>query len=224
LKKLIKKFFRLKSVDNFLREFLIPNLIFYYLFFVEKTSKKIIINQKYLDEIIEFNYTFSIWHGRQLLAVLHHKNKGIKVLVSPSRDGNAQDAFLKKCGFGSIRGSSDKNPVKSILKLIRTAKKEKCNFAFAVDGPKGPVYKVKPGIISFAKKTNYKIIPITTEIKYKLTFKSWDKTIFPLPFNKIFIIYNKHIEVNNNDNIKEKLLEVQYKMDELNLLCKKVLK
>ncbi|MBP7654695.1 lysophospholipid acyltransferase family protein [Candidatus Dependentiae bacterium] len=213
-KRIIANFLRKPLIDNFLRNSLIPNLVYFYLNFVHKTSKIKIINGSYYSDLIKNNdkIVFAIWHGRQFSALYIHKNQGITVLVSPSRDGNVQSSFLKKFGFKTIRGSSDKNPVKSLIKMIKTAKTEKCHFAFAVDGPKGPVYKVKQGITGFAAKTGYKILPITSSSKFKFFLKTWDKCLIPLPFNKITIMYGQPVSVSENCDIDTETNLIEKKM------------
>ncbi|HON57094.1 MAG TPA: DUF374 domain-containing protein, partial [bacterium] len=124
--KLISSFFRIPVIDNFIRLKLIPYFIWLYLHIVHKTSKVIYFNKKYYDDLANENirHTFAVWHGRQFTSLYLHRNKGIIVLVSPSRDGNVQAAFLELFGFGVVRGSSDKQPVKSLLELIRISKKK----------------------------------------------------------------------------------------------------
>jgi len=211
----------------FLREKLTPNLIFIYLHIIHFFSKIVEINaESYLQfEQTQQSFVFSVWHGRQFSPMFKHKKKNIAVLVSPSRDGNVQAAFLHKFGYQTIRGSSDKQPVKSLIKMIKLAKQTKCLFTFAVDGPRGPVFKVKPGIISFAAKTGYPIIPVTTDATFKITIKTWDKCIIPLPFSKIVIVYGSPIYVRDEKEDTTQYLEIlQTEMEKINSLADEYLK
>ncbi len=126
IKELISKFFHQPIIDNFIRRLLIPNIIFLYLHFVHKTSKIIRINSENYEKLKIGNkkLVFGCWHGQQFSSLYFHRNNNIVVLVSPSRDGDVQDAFLKKFGYLTIRGSSNKQPVKSIIAMIRAAKKD----------------------------------------------------------------------------------------------------
>ena len=88
-------------------------------------------------------------------------------------------------GYQTIRGSSSRKAVSGLLaamKHVRAGNK----FSIAIDGPKGPIYEVKDGIIAISKKTNTKIVPIVTTPKRFYTFeKAWNKARFPYPFNSI---------------------------------------
>ncbi|HPG32134.1 MAG TPA: lysophospholipid acyltransferase family protein [bacterium] len=211
IKKSISQYFKNSFFDKLIRNKLLPSIICVYLHFVHKTSKVKIIGKDYYSELKSQNenVVFSVWHGRQFSALYIHKNKGITVLVSPSRDGNVQAGFLNKFGFKTIRGSSDRNPVKSLISMIKTARKEKCDFAFAVDGPTGPIYKVKQGVTGFALKTGYKILPIVSTAKFKLILKTWDKCLIPLPFNSIKIKYGTPISITENCNIESETLKLE---------------
>ena len=191
-------------------------IIFLYLHFVHKTSKIEILNKEYFLELKskKENIVFSVWHGRQFSTLYIHRNQGITVLVSPSRDGNVQAGFLNRFGFKSIRGSSDRSPVKSLISMIKTARTEKCDFAFAVDGPTGPIYKVKQGVVGFALKTGYKILPIVSTAKYKFFLKTWDKCLIPLPFNAIKIKYGNPISISENCNVESETLKLEQIMIE----------
>ena len=54
--------------------------------------------------------------------------------------------------------------------------------AFTVDGPRGPRYEVKPGIITLAQVTGRALIPASYHLSAKITVKSWDRFQIPLPF------------------------------------------
>lgn len=216
-KRTISDFFRKPAVEFLLRKILVPNFIYLYLHLIHKTSIIRIIDRKYYDELKKNNekFVYGCWHGQQFSSLYHHRNNNITVMVSPSRDGDVQHAFLKKFGYSTIRGSSNKNPLKAIISMIKTAKSSGSNFAFAVDGPRGPLHKVKSGIVFFAQKTNYKILPIVCGAKIKFTLKTWDRCIIPLPFNFIYIKYGEPITVSENDDIDEITLRFESRMIEM---------
>ena len=61
----------------------------------------------------------------------------------------------------------------------------------AVDGPTGPIYKVKPGALFMAKKTNAMIIPLAFSADPCIILKAWDRYLLPVPFAKAVLIYGK---------------------------------
>ncbi len=133
-------------------------------------------------------YTF--WHGRQFLLVKYMSGKNIVIMSSTSRDGILQANILQKFGYEIVPGSSAKSPVRA---LIGSMKKMRKGFdsAIAVDGPTGPIYKVKPGALYIAKKMNAAIIPLTFSANPATILKSWDKYLLPQPFARAAIVFGK---------------------------------
>jgi lysophospholipid acyltransferase (LPLAT)-like uncharacterized protein len=61
-------------------------------------------------------------------------------------------------------------------------------FTIAVDGPRGPLYKVKEGITHLSEKTRAPIVPVKAHPKTAYIFrKSWSRTALPLPFSRVDI-------------------------------------
>ncbi len=90
-------------------------------------------------------------------------------------------------GGQTVRGSSTREGIRA-LKGIITLKKQGYRPNMAVDGPKGPVYKVKPGVFQISRLTDLPIIPLSFHASKTYLFKkSWNQTRLPLPFSKITI-------------------------------------
>jgi lysophospholipid acyltransferase (LPLAT)-like uncharacterized protein len=151
---------------------------------------------------------FAFWHGRQFLLFHSFRNSGIVIPASVSRDGEIQTNILKRFGFEVVRGSSKRNGDRALLGLIEGLRKGK-DIAIGVDGPRGPVHEVKPGITYLAGKLNKPIIPGTTSAKrYWIFDKIWDRLLLPLPFTRGVILYGAPIVVNG---ISEEELETKRK-------------
>lgn len=131
-------------------------------------------------------YLFAFWHGKQLLPILelkHHSSKRA-VLVSASRDGELLASWLKNLGYEIVRGSSRRQNVSALAGMMRKLK-EKCSLGFGIDGPIGPIYKVKPGMTHMAQKFKIPIIPVGSAFSHKWVIeKAWDKYEIPKPFSK----------------------------------------
>lgn len=129
-------------------------------------------------------YLFAFWHGKQLLPVLqlvYHKTPKVG-LVSPSRDGNLLEVWLKKLNYDIVRGSSRDGNVRSLAAMLQKLR-EGFSIGFGVDGPIGPIYKVKPGITYMAQKCNIPIVPLGSAFSNKWIFeKAWDRYQIPKPF------------------------------------------
>lgn len=150
------------------------------------------------------NLIYAFWHGRQFLLFHNHRNTGIVIPASESRDGDIQAGVLLHFGFDVVRGSSKRKGDRALLGLVDGLRKGK-DIALAVDGPRGPIYEVKQGITYLAGKLNKPIVPVSTSAKrFWILEKIWDKYMLPVPFTRGVIVYGEPIVVRG---IQEEELE-----------------
>ena len=65
----------------------------------------------------------------------------------------------------------------------------------AVDGPKGPLYEVKPGVFELSRLANALIVPTGVAASKAHVFKkSWNKAILPWPFTRLVIYFDEPLE------------------------------
>lgn len=138
---------------------------------------------------------FAFWHSRILMLSYLYQGWGAAILVSKSKDGEITAQILQRQGHETIRGSTSRHGVKALSMLIKALKKEIRLGVVVPDGPRGPRFKVQPGVISLAQKTGYPIVPISYSAKRLKVFASWDRFVLPYPFNEARIIYGTPISV-----------------------------
>lgn len=89
------------------------------------------------------------------------------------------------------------------------------NSAVAVDGPKGPAFQVKPGIVAIAQKTNAVIVPVGSAYSNYISFKkAWDKATLPLPFAKAVMHAGEPIEIKKDMLVEDGCELVRQKIEE----------
>lgn len=131
---------------------------------------------------------FAHWHGDELAVIATVPRYRIATMTSTSSDGSLVDFVIKKLGGTTSRGSSTRGGVRALVGLIKTIRSGEYCGSMAVDGPKGPIYKVKPGVFELSTKTNADIVPTGVAISNPFIFKkSWNKAALPLPFSKVVI-------------------------------------
>ena len=130
------------------------------------------------------------WHDRIVLGTKLLRDKRAIVITSQSFDGEYIARFVKRLGFGTIRGSSSRGGVRAMVTTIRAARSG-FPIVFMVDGPRGPRYKVKPGPVVLAKQTGNPILAVSIEPKRYWTLKSWDKMQIPRPFSTALVSYGR---------------------------------
>ncbi|MBN1841185.1 MAG: lysophospholipid acyltransferase family protein [Deltaproteobacteria bacterium] len=140
-------------------------------------------------------FILAFWHSRILMISHIFKGWGGVALVSRSEDGEIIAQILHRQGQETIRGSTSRNAVRALARLIKVLKEEIRPGAMIPDGPRGPRFKVQPGVIALAQKTGYPIVPVSYSAKRLKVFASWDRFILPYPFNKSRVIYGTSIYV-----------------------------
>jgi lysophospholipid acyltransferase (LPLAT)-like uncharacterized protein len=198
----------------------LADIIFYLLVvIIGKTITFEVENIENYEKIIEADkipiYTF--WHNNIFLGTYYFKYRQIIVMSSQSFDGEYIARFIKRLGYGTIRGSSTRGGVGALIEMMKMMKR---GFAcgFAIDGPKGPKYIAKSGVCLLAKKTGNPIMPFVVTTQKHWEINSWDKLQIPKPFSRALVKIGKPIYVKpdaNDNDIENKRLELQKKLDEL---------
>ena len=115
----------------------------------------------------EPNFLIAFFHQDELCLIDYFRYRNIFAMVSISKDGMIMANALSFLGFRTIRGSSSKKAVSALIGAVKAVMRGE-SMAFAVDGPRGPIFKVKEGICSVSKKTNTPIIPLQAQRIYHL--------------------------------------------------------
>jgi len=163
---------------------------------------------------------FSSWHGRSWIPAYFLRGLGIYALTSMSRDGSYMTEVLERLGWKTVRGSSSRGGSRSLLALYKKLKKGE-STALTPDGPTGPIYEVKPGIIFLQQKAGSLIVPMGVDAVWKKNFNSWDDYLLPLPFSKASLVFGSPFSFNEEDMeekkdiLKRKMLKVNKRASQI---------
>ncbi len=137
------------------------------------------------------NFIYACFHQDDLASIPFFSYKNICVLISNSKDGQILASVIEYLGYQTIRGSSHRGGVAGLLAGMRKVM-EGHKLSIAVDGPRGPIYKVKDGITTISDKVKRPIVPLRTYPVRRFIFKkSWNKAALPMPFTKIVLKIGK---------------------------------
>jgi lysophospholipid acyltransferase (LPLAT)-like uncharacterized protein len=130
------------------------------------------------------------WHNR-LFVMPHLLNRHFpqrpgSALTSASKDGEILAAFLQRFHIRPVRGSSSRRGAIAMLEMKRLIA-EGYDVAITPDGPRGPRYRLNPGVITLAQKTAARVMPIRIEYSRYWQLKSWDAFQIPKPFARVDI-------------------------------------
>ena len=102
-------------------------------------------------------------------------------LTSASKDGEILAAFLARFGIGAVRGSSSRRGVAAMIGMKRAAEAG-YDIAITPDGPRGPRYRLNPGVLTLAQKAGIQVLPIAVSYSRYWELNSWDAFQIPKPF------------------------------------------
>jgi lysophospholipid acyltransferase (LPLAT)-like uncharacterized protein len=168
---------------------------------------------------------FAFWHSRLFYPVYYYaktvKKRKVSILVSMSRDGDYGAAFVQKLKQDVVRGSTRKGGPQAIRKLAGRAAAGN-NLAITPDGPKGPAFKVKEGVIKLAQLTGARIIPVSYQATRRKKLKSWDGFMVVKPFGKVHMAFAEPIQI-PRETASNKAEEYRRKLEntllELDRIC-----
>lgn len=133
------------------------------------------------------SFILSHWHGDELVLLQLIPSYRIATIVSTSKDGEMMNTLVGWMQGKTSRGSSTRGAVSALKGLIRLVR-EGYNCSFAVDGPKGPIYQVKPGVFEISRALDLPIYWSGVACDRAFHFpKSWNKTYLPKPFARIYV-------------------------------------
>ena len=156
---------------------------------------------------------YVMWHHDQFCVYGVPDRENTNILISNSSDGDLVAYSCEGLGFKIIRGSSGRQgAVESTFKMIESLEKGEC-IAIMVDGPHGPLHKVKNGAIRLAKMSGAPIVPMGWYCKQWnfITLPSWDNMSMPIGHNNIVNLYGEPIYV-PKDFPQERESEIRQKI------------
>jgi len=199
--------------------YIIPIIAYFFIRVIFFTYKK-----KYHLPSKDFNLenkqvVISIWHNELLLQpfLYNYLKKEFKVscMISEHFDGEVLTKFLNFFGFETIRGSSSRGGAKVLIQAIRKIR-DGYDIAITPDGPRGPAFEIKNGIIAMAQKTDTDIICFRYKASNYWQLKSWDKFIIPKPFSTIdFYVSDSFSLADLNIKNAKEILNKKMKIDDL---------
>ena len=132
------------------------------------------------------------WHGDELSLLKLTPVYRVATITSTSKDGEIMNTALRLFGIKTARGSSTRGGSSALRGLVRILKNERRNSSLAVDGPKGPLHKAKPGIFEISRLLQAPIYPAGVSCDRAWRFpKSWNQAYLPKPFARLIVFWGE---------------------------------
>jgi lysophospholipid acyltransferase (LPLAT)-like uncharacterized protein len=137
------------------------------------------------------------WHQQFFSAIRYFRNYKAynpALMISQSMDGDIIAGIAKRSGWFPVRGSSSKAGKESLREMIDRLKMTGL-AGHIMDGPKGPIGKVKAGAVQLALSADAVIVPFYIKADRAWYFKSWDRFFIPKPFARVRLTYGQIIQL-----------------------------
>lgn len=126
----------------------------------------------------------AFWHNRQIgFLRLAPLLRPVSVLVSQHGDGEIITRIMARFGIGAVRGSSTRGGTTALRKMVAATRET--HMAVTPDGPVGPRYVVKDGIIALAALSGQPVFWVSWSSDRVWVFNSWDRFMLPKPFARL---------------------------------------
>lgn len=133
-----------------------------------------------------------LWHQEVFTVAYAFRGFYGHTLASTGNFGRIITRMLELCNFTVFRGGSSRGGARRrrvLVDMIRHMQREpRVVYGITVDGSAGPPYVMKSGGPAIGRACRAPLFVVRTWYQRRLTFPSWDRTGFPLPFNRIEMV------------------------------------
>lgn len=167
-----------------------------FLHMLARTWRVRVVNGEHVRDLREagHSFIFTLWHGQLLPLLWHHREEGVRVLISEHRDGELVARAAQSLGYGLIRGSSTRGAERALISLVRELQ-EGHEVAITPDGPRGPAATFASGALVAAQRSDSFILPVAASADRAWRLRSWDRFMIPKPFARVTVAYGAPAKV-----------------------------
>jgi lysophospholipid acyltransferase (LPLAT)-like uncharacterized protein len=166
---------------------------------------------------------FGFWHNTQVFLSYHHRHEPtINIMVSQSKDGEYIARVMDWMGMRAIRGSSSRGGLRAFVDIMQRAEAGE-QIGFTPDGPRGPAHSVQDGIVVAAKRSGLPIVPLHTLSRRRMTFKTWDQFMVPLPFSHMIVSHGRPFRLTESDSDDVAKEKVKAFLEKNQMVCEEAL-
>ena len=131
------------------------------------------------------------WHQHHVLCstlIRQWVARGFKAcfLVSGSVDGEVPERIARSWGAEVIRGSANQSGALA-LRDMQGMMKRGYSIVTTADGPRGPKYVIKPGVVVMARIGGVPVLPIACAAEHAWYLDRWDHFMIPRPFSRVVL-------------------------------------
>jgi len=156
------------------------------------------------------------WHSHLPWLCVQHGERRRWLMVSPAPYMLPIARWCKWCGLRLVQGASGQQGREAAAQLDPCLRRGESVF-IAVDGPAGPVFKVKRGCVDIARTAGVPIIPVSYSLRRgRQNRKRWDRQLMPALFDDIHVRFGEPLFINSSEDIGPATVRVAAALNQLN--------
>lgn len=139
------------------------------------------------------------WHQHHILCsslIKRWIGRGFRAcfLVSGSVDGEVPERIARGWGAEVIRGSANESGALA-LRDMQQMMRRGYSIVTTADGPRGPKYEIKPGVVVMARIGGVPVLPMACAAERAWYLDRWDDFMIPKPFSRVVLAVGEPVEV-----------------------------
>lgn len=151
---------------------------------------------------------FALWHRDLPLMIVLLGLRRPWLLLSPAPNLRPVRWVMTWLGHRWVLGASGARGREAMDELLQQRAPDEDGW-LAVDGPAGPAFRVKPGVVWMARATGLPIVPVGYTARRDLPVKSrWDRMRFHLPLERFTLVYGEPVAVDDDESDETVLARV----------------
>ncbi len=164
-------------------------------------------------------FVLAVPHTSLLITASLFRWTGLVTMASRSRDGELIADVLRRLGINAVRGSSSREGAAALhamcrLSGVRREQDVPRLLGLTVDGPRGPAWEVKPGVVALAEHTGLPLVPMVARGP-GFRARSWDRLQIPYPFARCVARFGTALPAPRRDDREGVRRELQRSLHEL---------
>ncbi len=160
-----------------------------------------VIGQDIIDEISNDGRAYApcFWHKHVLVGNLMIREWMTRkfracFVVSASVDGDVPARIAKAWGAEVIRGSANRTGT-LVLRDLHRKMQQGVSVVTTPDGPTGPAYRFKSGIVLMAKIAGAPLVPVACAADRAWYLHRWDEFMIPKPFARLVLAVGHPVKI-----------------------------
>jgi lysophospholipid acyltransferase (LPLAT)-like uncharacterized protein len=155
------------------------------------------------------------WHSHLPWLCVQHGQRQRWLMVSPAPYMMPIARWCEWCGLRLVEGASGQQGREAAAQLDACLRRGESVF-IAVDGPAGPIFKVKRGCIDIARAAGVPVIPVGYSIRRgKPNRKRWDLQLMPALCDEIHVRFGAPLFIDPSEDIGSAAERVEIALNQL---------